>query len=190
MAQAPGHQRTRPSANSAPKRAPAPLATSAKSLGCICMPARPGAKMDISLVAAPARRPTGPTAAAPVEVRRHVISYCALALAIVATLLAPSRHIMAGALKVSVSIPDLVKLNDAFWLNCSHQTCAGDAEPRAVGEIYAIKWYKDEEEFYRFLPNAEPRVSIYETNGIQLDVSNKSTVSERAGPMIYRCCCC
>lgn len=38
-------------------------------------------------------------------------------------------------------------------------------------EIYAIKWYKDDEEFYRFLPNATPKVSIYDTNGIQLDVS-------------------
>lgn len=38
-------------------------------------------------------------------------------------------------------------------------------------EIYAIKWYKDDEEFYRYLPNAQPKVSIYETNGIQLDVS-------------------
>lgn len=86
----------------------------------------------------------------------------------------------ANALKVAVSIPDLVKLNDAFWLNCSHQTSKSIAPENYLGsssaarptsEIYAIKWYKDEEEFYRFLPNAEPKVSIYETNGIQLDVS-------------------
>lgn len=99
------------------------------------------------------------------------------------------------ALKVSVSIPELVKLNDAFWLNCSHQKTNSrqqnqrtnlilDEETRPTSlagakqnhhqsneEIYAIKWYKDEEEFYRYLPNAEPKVSTYETNGIQLDVS-------------------
>lgn len=126
------------------------------------------------------------------------------------------------ALKVSVAIPDLVKLNDPFWLNCSQfgapssQLTSEQMGPKwdratakkvATGrsslgrmdslrnssgelaelgdnlqelgaridgkgsEIYAIKWYKDEEEFYRYLPNAEPKVSIYETNGIQLDVS-------------------
>lgn len=72
---------------------------------------------------------------------------------------------LAEGLKVSVAIPELVKLNDAFWLNCSHHH--GDSPE----EIYAIKWYKDDEEFYRFLPKAEPQKSIYETNGVQLDVS-------------------
>ena len=80
-----------------------------------------------------------------------------------------------SALKVSVSIPELVKLNDPFWLNCSHHRAHLDLmEPKRtakVDEIYAIKWYKDDEEFYRFLPNAEPKISVYETNGIQLDVS-------------------
>lgn len=105
---------------------------------------------------------------------------------------------LALALEVSVSIPELVKVNDSFWLNCtanSHQTIASKHRADSDGssnfpsdstnpfqqqnqragsindEIYAIKWYKDDEEFYRFLPNAQPKVSIYETNGIQLDVS-------------------
>lgn len=107
------------------------------------------------------------------------------------------------ALKVSVSIPELVKLNDAFWLNCSHHsklsslglqqqdqtttTTTTNDQPFPTGdmqeqrndkdEIYAIKWYKDDEEFYRFLPNAQPKVSIYETNGIQLDVSYNTKLS-------------
>lgn len=113
---------------------------------------------------------------------------------ITVVLLLGSLALEIGALKVSVSIPELVKLNDAFWLNCSHQKtgrqhnlAAPDAPTDSATitpaptsdkqhhqsneEIYAIKWYKDEEEFYRFLPNAEQKVSIYETNGIQLDVS-------------------
>lgn len=88
-----------------------------------------------------------------------------------------------NALKVSVSIPELVKLNDAFWLNCTHQKQQQQQQqqPNLIQtesgsggneEIYAIKWYKDDEEFYRYLPNAQPKVSIYETNGIQLDVSS------------------
>lgn len=87
-----------------------------------------------------------------------------------------------NALKVSITVPELVKLNDAFWLNCSHQQHSAQhnyhptetpfgISKKNDADIYAIKWYKDDEEFYRYLPNMQPKVSIYETNGIQLDVS-------------------
>lgn len=96
------------------------------------------------------------------------------------------------SLKVSASIPELVKLNDAFWLNCSHHhqhqhhrhqphnrsrqshdstKTETPFDNKDWSDIYAIKWYKDDENFYRFSPNDQPKVSIYETNGIQLDVS-------------------
>lgn len=75
-----------------------------------------------------------------------------------------------------MAVPELVKLNDPFWLNCTHKhqqlgPQASSAETDPERDIYSIKWYKDDEEFYRYLPKAEPRVSTYETNGIQLDVS-------------------
>lgn len=106
------------------------------------------------------------------------------------------------ALKVTVAIPELVKLNDAFWLNCTHNSnihsnnnninsnirapslnnhapshqnnhssLARASSDGNYQQIYSIKWYKDEEEFYRFLPGGEPRVSYYETKGVQPDVS-------------------
>lgn len=88
---------------------------------------------------------------------------------------------LGNSLKVSTSVPELVRLNDGFWLNCTHRQRSWEAQLAVDGihqsgdlrDIYAIKWYKDDEEFYRFLPNAEQRerVSIYETNGVQLDVS-------------------
>lgn len=96
--------------------------------------------------------------------------------------------ITAEALTISASIPDLVKLNDGFWLNCTHQTRVPTTEFKTAAasspttnsndgdkleeEIYAIKWYKDDEEFYRYLPRAEQKVSIYETNGVHIDVSS------------------
>jgi hypothetical protein len=126
-------------------------------------------------------------------------------------------------LKVTVSIPELVKLNDAFWLNCSHTTSrpaasqhaarasssnnqheqtngeqqpAPQAQPennpteRAYEHIYSIKWYKDEEEFYRFVPKGEPRVSYYETKGVQADVSmrrrSRRRASERRSQFVCR----
>lgn len=76
------------------------------------------------------------------------------------------------AIKLSVAVPELVKLNDPFWLNCSQHTRQPATDNQEPGDdIYSIKWYKDDEEFYRYLPKAEPQVSTYETNGIQLDVS-------------------
>lgn len=132
-------------------------------------------------------------------------SWCWLLVATLHILLNPT---IIEALKVSVSIPELVKLNDAFWLNCSHhsklasfgwqqgdQTTASDQQFASRGsdmqrndkdEIYAIKWYKDDEEFYRYLPNAQPKVSIYETNGIQLDVSYVEAKLRCWKLMIYR----
>lgn len=85
-----------------------------------------------------------------------------------------------SGLKLSLSAPELVKLNDAFWLNCSHDKATNfggsnldsPLEFQANSkEIYAIKWFKDNEEFYRYLPNATPKVTTYDTNGVQLDVS-------------------
>lgn len=104
----------------------------------------------------------------------------------IVALVASCNHLMqlASGLKVSVSIPKLVKLNDAFWLNCTHKqehqpqmehqpnnNIGARQAKEEPDDIYAIKWYKNDEEFYRYLPNAQPKESIYETNGIQLDVS-------------------
>lgn len=105
----------------------------------------------------------------------------------------------AGGLKISSRIPDLVKLNDGFWLNCSYSLTAiaisADKDSNAqdddvekqyqtqqqtnFADIYAIKWYKGAEEFYRFLPNAkskQQKVSVYETSGVNVDVSSKQFV--------------
>lgn len=37
--------------------------------------------------------------------------------------------------------------------------------------IYSVKWYKDGEEFYRFVPKAEKRQNKYDFDGIKVDVS-------------------
>lgn len=83
---------------------------------------------------------------------------------------------LVSSLRISISAPELVKQNDAFWLNCSYEKLnLKTAETNE--EIYAIKWFKDNEEFYRYLPNSRPKVSTYPTNGIQLDVSRMKNMS-------------
>lgn len=37
--------------------------------------------------------------------------------------------------------------------------------------LYSVKWYKDEEEFYRYVPRANPPQNSYNFDGIKVDVS-------------------
>lgn len=37
--------------------------------------------------------------------------------------------------------------------------------------LYSVKWYKDNEEFYRYLPKANPPQHSYRVDGIKVDVS-------------------
>jgi hypothetical protein len=37
--------------------------------------------------------------------------------------------------------------------------------------LYSIKWYKDGDEFYRFVPRANPPQNSYSFDGIKVDVS-------------------
>ena len=38
--------------------------------------------------------------------------------------------------------------------------------------LYSVKWYKDNEEFYRFVPKANPPKHSYKVEGIRVDVSS------------------
>lgn len=43
--------------------------------------------------------------------------------------------------------------------------------------LYAVKWYKDNEEFYRYIPKANPPQQSYRVEGIRVDVSIKIVFS-------------
>lgn len=43
--------------------------------------------------------------------------------------------------------------------------------------LYSVKWYRDNEEFYRYVPKDNPPQNSYVVDGIKVDVSNQ-------------CCCC
>lgn len=118
----------------------------------------------------------------------HELVVLATLALILNSLLKPAE----ASLKVTVAIPELVKIHDGFWLNCSHDSphrlaslTTNSQDPKNVEQqpnfnsptanqfqqIYSIKWYKDEEEFYSFLPNGDPKVSHYEMAGVKADVS-------------------
>jgi hypothetical protein len=37
--------------------------------------------------------------------------------------------------------------------------------------LYSVKWYKDNEEFYRYVPRDNPPQNSYKVDGIKVDVS-------------------
>lgn len=37
--------------------------------------------------------------------------------------------------------------------------------------LYSVKWYKDGNEFYRYLPRDKPPVQVFELAGVSVDVS-------------------
>uniref|UniRef100_A0A1B0BLW8 Ig-like domain-containing protein n=1 Tax=Glossina palpalis gambiensis TaxID=67801 RepID=A0A1B0BLW8_9MUSC len=43
--------------------------------------------------------------------------------------------------------------------------------------LYAIKWYKDSEEFYRYVPKAKPPKTSYRVDGVQVIVSKHFNIS-------------
>lgn len=64
----------------------------------------------------------------------------------------------------------------------------GDGE-----KIYSVKWYKDNEEFYRYVPSANPQIKSYQVDGILVDGnhSNHSRVLLQKVTLrssgVYRC---
>ena len=51
-----------------------------------------------------------------------------------------------------------------MWLNCS-----ADLD---YNQIYSIKWFKDNQEMYRFITSDQSPTTFYQTNGIVIDVSH------------------
>ena len=53
--------------------------------------------------------------------------------------------------------------------------------------LYSVKWYKDDLEFYRFVPNDRPKLQVFPQKGIHVDVSkilNQNCI-EGYNPYLY-----
>ncbi|KAG8185309.1 hypothetical protein JTE90_023917 [Oedothorax gibbosus] len=67
----------------------------------------------------------------------------------------------AGLKLLSLDVPSAVMQGESAWLNCTL-----DLES---DELYSVKWYKDDVEFYRHLPKDSPNGQKYDIPGIRLD---------------------
>ncbi|KAK8776602.1 hypothetical protein V5799_030056 [Amblyomma americanum] len=67
-----------------------------------------------------------------------------------------------GLRLVRLDMPGVVIRGDPVWLNCSF-----DLE---LDDLYSVKWYKNNREFFRYLPNEEPPGQAYKLSGVYVDV--------------------
>ena len=71
--------------------------------------------------------------------------------------------ICSGLREVRIQIPTAVKKGDSAILNCWYDT-EGDL-------LYAVKWYKGGQEFYRYAPNEIPVVKTFPIGNLTVKVS-------------------
>jgi len=70
----------------------------------------------------------------------------------------------------SIQVPKYAKVGDNIKLLCDYE--------EGVDQVYSVKWYKDNMEFYRYVPKDRPRAQRFDVDGVRvgLDSSSHNTV--------------
>ncbi|ERL96157.1 hypothetical protein D910_01242, partial [Dendroctonus ponderosae] len=61
-----------------------------------------------------------------------------------------------------LNVPRAVRVGHSVTLGCQY-----DLEGAA---LYSVKWYRDQVEFYRFVPKEEPPIRVFPIDGIRVDI--------------------
>ncbi|XP_021924665.1 uncharacterized protein LOC110832180 isoform X4 [Zootermopsis nevadensis] len=69
-----------------------------------------------------------------------------------------------GLKLVSLNVPQTADIFQPVTLSCAY-----DLEGRS---LYSVKWYKDESEFFRYMPDNKPRSQAFHTPAVTLDMQN------------------
>ncbi|XP_064480591.1 uncharacterized protein LOC135394061 [Ornithodoros turicata] len=93
----------------------------------------------------------------------------------------------ARALQAAIGLnSSMVKLGSSLWMNCSYDL-EGDT-------LYAVKWFKDGIEFYRFMPQSDPQQKFFPLRGLESVDRQKTTRGDvfiasarKATQGLYRC---
>ncbi|KAG8234399.1 hypothetical protein J437_LFUL015062 [Ladona fulva] len=90
-----------------------------------------------------------------------------------------------GLRDVRVAVPVAVRRGARVKLSCEY-----DLEN---AQLYSVKWYRGDQEFFRFVPRDEPHTQVFPHPGINVDVSlsgARAVVLSDVQPAItgvYRC---
>jgi hypothetical protein len=74
---------------------------------------------------------------------------------------------------VQITVPEAVPTGDIARLKCDY-----DLEKDL---LYTIKWYRGDEEFYRFVPKESPPTRVFPLQGIHVDVSTSQLTFLKKG---------
>ncbi|KAL0270101.1 UNVERIFIED_CONTAM: hypothetical protein PYX00_007619 [Menopon gallinae] len=61
-------------------------------------------------------------------------------------------------------------------------TCLFDLENQ---KLYSVKWYKNDLEFYRFMPNNYPQMQIFQVEGVHLDTQKCNMTAVTLHPLEF-----
>ena len=64
---------------------------------------------------------------------------------------------------IQVKVPPAALSGHSVQLECVF-SLDGDS-------LYAVKWYRGVDEFYRYVPAEEPHATVFSLNGVEVDVS-------------------
>ncbi|XP_021966238.1 uncharacterized protein LOC110861439 [Folsomia candida] len=98
-----------------------------------------------------------------------------------------SIHIVSSLRLTSVVIPEYVILGKGGILECGFELGLEDSG------LYALKWYKDNDEFFRFKPSDQPHITVFPLKGVTVNVSGSSINKVRLDEIamssagVYRC---
>ena len=62
-----------------------------------------------------------------------------------------------------LSVPKQLILGQSASLVCNY-----DLE---MSKLYSVKWYKDGQEFFRFMPSMDNKIEVFNVRGVNVDVS-------------------
>ncbi|XP_054000172.1 uncharacterized protein LOC128887828 isoform X1 [Hylaeus anthracinus] len=85
---------------------------------------------------------------------------------------APANSDKTGDIEVEIKVPSEAKVGSSVELGC---------EWRLFGRsgLYSVKWYKDDHEFFRYVPEYNPRIQTFPQPGVNIDKKWKNEKSIR-----------
>ena len=70
-----------------------------------------------------------------------------------------------------LTVPKQLILGQSARLGCNYNL--------ENSKLYSVKWYKDGQEFFRFMPSMENKIEVFQVNGVHVDVSSWGRLSTK-----------
>ncbi|XP_076620224.1 uncharacterized protein LOC143341282 isoform X2 [Colletes latitarsis] len=74
----------------------------------------------------------------------------------------PASSDKIGDIEVEIKVPNEAKVGSSVELECEWRLFS-------QRELYSVKWYKDDHEFFRYVPDDNPRIQTFPQPGVNID---------------------